>query len=58
MNRVCNSSLLLFALSEKVPPKPAGWFACPNNGDVMLPMIGPGLLWLVMLRICIEIVRL
>ena len=58
VNRVCNSSRRLLAFSEKIPPPdPAGWLAWPNSGDVMLPMIGPGLLWLVTLRICIEMVR-
>ena len=42
---ICNSSLRLLAFSEKIAfPEPAGWFACPNKGDVTLPMIGPGLL--------------
>src|SRR5262249_43260681 len=49
----------LFALSEKMAfPAPAGWLAAPKSGDVMLPMIGPGLSWLVKLRNCIETVRL
>ena len=42
---VLNSSRRLFALSEKMPPPvPAGWSAWPKRGDVMFPMIGPGLL--------------
>src|SRR4051794_22077478 len=59
VSRVCNSSRRLFALSEKTPlPEPAGWLARPNSGEAMLPMIAPGLLWFVTLRICIETVRL
>ena len=45
VRRICNSSLRLLAFSEKIAfPEPAGWFACPNSGEAMLPMIGPGLL--------------
>jgi hypothetical protein len=62
VNRVCSSKRLLLAASEKiVPPRagvPVGWIALPNSGDVMFPMIGPGLLWLSRLRIDIEITML
>jgi hypothetical protein len=59
-SRICSSSLRLFAASEKpVPPRfPAGWLAWPNRGEVMLPMIGPGLVWLSRLRMDIEMFRL
>src|SRR5215472_15095338 len=57
VNRICSSSRRLLALSENTPPpEPAGWLAWPKSGDVMLPIIGPGLLWFVKFRICIEIV--
>ena len=58
VNRVCISRRRLLAISENAPkPAPAGWFAWPKRGDVMLPMIGPGLLWFVMLRMYIDTVR-
>ena len=46
VNRVCNSSRRLFALSVKIPPPTPlnGWFALPNSGDVISPVIAPGLL--------------
>jgi hypothetical protein len=45
VNLICNSNRRLFAFSEKIEfPDPAGWLAWPKSGDVMLPVIGPGLL--------------
>jgi hypothetical protein len=43
VNRVCNSRRRLLADSEKPkPPASDGWLVCPNSGEVMLPMMGPG----------------
>jgi hypothetical protein len=54
VSRMCKLKRSVVVLSEKIAfPEPAGWFACPNSGDVMFPMMGPGLLLLVRLRICI-----
>src|ERR1700730_10806646 len=60
VNFTCISSLRLLAFSEKPSPftEPAIWLARPKRGDVMLPMIGPGLVWLKIFRADIEIIRL
>jgi hypothetical protein len=41
-NRASNSRRRLFALSAYAPLPPPSWLDCPNNGELMLPMIGPG----------------
>ena len=45
-NRSWSSSrrLLAFSRNPSLFGAPAIWFAWPNSGEVMLPMMGPGLL--------------
>ena len=60
VNRICNSRRRLLAASEK--PSPFGvvavWLARPKIGELILPIIGPGLLRFRTLRADIEIVTL
>ena len=48
----------LLPLSAKAPKPPAMLLDWPNNGEVTMPLIGPGLTWLSRLRACSESVRL
>ena len=61
LNRVCISKRRLLAFFRKNLRRsrfrPSGWHR-PNNGDVIFPIIGPGLVWFRRLRADTENIRL